>query len=118
MPRKDNDVERFRRIRDRQINLRDPQKEVQRLQHSIATKRKSKVKRFSIKTFFSEIDSKWLGLFFGLAFGVLVLVILPYFVEGFWATAIGVAAILFLTILGFSLGQALDARDSLKDLMK
>jgi uncharacterized protein YacL len=118
MPRQENDVERYRRIRDRQIGLRDPQKEVQRLQHSISAKRKSKVKKFSFKTILSEIAYKWWGLFFGLAFGVLVMVVLPYFIEGFWATAIGIAALLFLTILGVSLGQALDARDSLKELMK
>ena len=57
------------------------------------------------------------GLIIGFIIGLLIFLILPYFVETSWIDFVGIGAIFFLAILGFSLGQALDARDSLKELI-
>jgi VIT1/CCC1 family predicted Fe2+/Mn2+ transporter len=113
-----NEIERLKRLRDRQIQLRDPQKAQQKLQSRIATKRRKSTRAFSIKEIMTEIPHKWWGILLGAALGVAVLIVLPYFMDSIWADLIGIGAILFLTILGYFIGQAMDVRDSLKDLMK
>ena len=118
MSSRNSEQERLRRIRDRQIQLRDPQKNVNDLQHSISRRRKRSVTRFSFRTMISETPNKFLGLVLGLLIGVLVLIIVPDFVDPPWGDIIGFGAIVFMAILGFMLGQAMDVRDNLKDLVK
>ncbi len=118
MSSRNSDQERLKRIRDRQIQLRDPQKKVNYLQHSIATRRKKSVTRFSIGTMIREMPNKFLGFVLGLTIGVVALIIVPDFVEPPWGDVIGFGAIIFLTILGFLLGQAMDARDRIKELIE
>jgi hypothetical protein len=66
----------------------------------------------------SETPNKFLGLVLGLLIGVLVLIFVPEFVDPPWGEVIGFGAIVFLAFLGFLLGQAMDVRDNLKDLVK
>jgi uncharacterized protein YacL len=115
---RNSDQDRFRQIRDRQIQLRDPQKKVNDLQHSISRRRGKSVTKFSIGTMISETPNKFLGLVLGLIIGVVVLIIVPDFVDPPWDNIIGFAAIIFLGFLGFLLGQAMDTRDEIKDLIK
>ena len=118
MSQRNQEKERVRRIRDRQIHLRDPRTNVNKLQHSIARRRKKSVKRFSFRTMLQEIPNKYLGLVLGMVIGVFVLIILPGFVDPPWGDIVGFAAIVFLGILGFLIGQAADTRDALKELLK
>lgn len=118
MSSRNSEQERFRRIRDRQIQLRDPQKKVNTLQHSISRRRKKSVTRFSFRSMISETPNKFLGFVLGLIIGVLVLIIVPDFVEPPWGDVVGFVSIVFLAILGFLLGQAMDARDRIKELIE
>ncbi|MEJ2549275.1 MAG: hypothetical protein P8Z42_10620 [Anaerolineales bacterium] len=115
MSSRNSEQERLKRIRDRQIQLRDPQTKVNNLQHSIARRRKKSLTSFSLRTMIDETPNKFLGLVLGLTIGIVVLIIVPDFVEPPWGDVIGFAAIIFLAILGFMLGQAMDARDSIKE---
>jgi hypothetical protein len=44
------------------------------------------------------------------------LLVLPYLFQGVWVDLVGFAAVLILALLGMVFGQALDARDRLKDV--
>ncbi|NIS81552.1 MAG: hypothetical protein GTO14_15420 [Anaerolineales bacterium] len=118
MSRSDREMDRLKRIRDRQLQLRDPQTKAKKLQHNIAVRRKRSVKRFSFGEVMREIPKKWWGLVIGMALGVGVFVLLPFFVESAWTDTIGFAAIVFLAILGVVLGNAMDVRDRLNELMR
>jgi uncharacterized protein YacL len=118
MSSQNSEQERLKRIRDRQIQLRDPQKKVNDLQHSIARRRKKSVTRFSLRTMIEETPNKFLGFVLGLMIGVVVLIVVPDFVQPPWGEVIGFGAIIFLAILGFMLGQAMDTRDSIKELLE
>ncbi len=115
MSSRDSEQERLKRIRDRQIQLRDPQKKVNDLQHSIAGRRKRSVTSFSLRTMVREMPNKYLGFVLGLTIGVIVLIVVPDFVEPPWGDVIGFASIIFLAILGLMLGQAMDTRDRIKE---
>jgi hypothetical protein len=115
---RNDEVERFKRIRDRQISSRDPQTKQRRLQRGIAQKRQRSVKRFSFLAFWREVSHKARGTLIGAILGMVVLFVLPQFVEAYWVDLAGVAAIIIFAIVGFMFGQALDTRDSLQDLIK
>jgi ElaB/YqjD/DUF883 family membrane-anchored ribosome-binding protein len=117
MSYKNNEAERLKRIRDRQINLRDPQTKQQRIQHGIASRRQKAVRKFSTREVMREIPHKAKGTLIGAVVGILIMVVLPMFVESQWTDVIGIMSIVFLSVLGFLFGRALDARDSLKELI-
>jgi hypothetical protein len=118
MGRSNRETDRLKRIRDRQLQLRDPQTKDKKLQHNIAVRRKRSVKRLSLAAILREIPKKWWGLVLGMALGVGVFVVLPSFVDSGWADILGFAAIFFLAILGSLLGHAMDVRDRLNELMR
>lgn len=117
MSRKNDDVERLKRIRDRQVGLRDPQTTQQRLQHDIASRRRKSVKKFSSRQVVKEIPHKARGAVIGAFIGVLILAFAPLIVDSPWTDVIGILSIVMLAIFGFLMGRAMDARDSLKELI-
>jgi uncharacterized protein YacL len=118
MGRNENDVDRFRRIRDQQLRARDPQTKDRKLQHSIAGKYRRTREPFDLKRVIRDVPHKWKGVIIGALIGLLIFVFLPYVVKVAWVELIGIMAILFCILLGFAIGQAADARDELRDLIK
>jgi hypothetical protein len=112
-----DEVERLKRLRDQQLKARDPHKKQQKLQHGISVRYRKSREPFELKKVWLEVDKKWRGLLIGGFLGFIVLVILPNFVDPPWAEVAGVAAIVFLMLIGFAIGQAADARDELHDLV-
>jgi hypothetical protein len=117
MSDKNDELRRLKRIRDQQIQARDPSVKQKKLQRTIATRRRKSVRKASFLEILSQVSHKIKGTLIGGIIGLLIFLILPYFVKTSWIDLVGIGAIFFLAILGFFLGQALDARDSLKELI-
>lgn len=117
MSSRDPELERLKRIRDRQLALRDPHKKGRKLQRTITKRRSRAVEPFSFRKLWSEIPHRWKGMLYGALLGVIVIVGLPYVLDETWATLVGVIAMPCLIVLGLLIGRAMDARDSLRDLM-
>ena len=117
MKRKNDEVERLKRIRDRQVGLRDPQTEQQRLQRGIASRRRKSVKEYSSRQVVREIPYKARGAVIGAFIGILILAFVPLIVDSPWTDVLGILSIVMLAIFGFFMGRALDARDRLKELI-
>jgi hypothetical protein len=113
----DPETERLKRIRDRQLALRDPHKKGRKLQRTITKRRSKAVEPFSLGKMWSEIPHRWKGMLYGAALGAIVIVGLPYVWDETWATMAGVVAMVFLIVVGFFIGRAMDARNSLRDLI-
>jgi F0F1-type ATP synthase assembly protein I len=112
----DDELERIRKIRDRQLQLRDPTIEEKRLQREIAKKRRSRVEKFSFGGIFGDIPKMITGTLIGMVIGILIFVILPYiFPQKPWVDIAGVAVTVIGAIFGFFFGRAIDARDALSD---
>lgn len=112
---KNDEVERIRRIRDRQIQLRDPSVEQKRVQREISKKRRSSVERFSFGAIFGDIPKMMTGTLIGIVIGILILLILPYIFDGTWVDPVGIGLTVVGAVFGFFFGRALDARDALSD---
>jgi VIT1/CCC1 family predicted Fe2+/Mn2+ transporter len=118
MTSKDSEAERLRRLRDRQLQARDPYKRDRRLQRTISRRHRQAAEPFSLRRLWSEIPHQWKGTLYGAIVGVLIIVLLPQVVQSMWSTIFSIAAFPVLVVLGFLLGRAMDARDSLRDLMR
>lgn len=108
--------ERLKRLRDRQLQARNPQKADQRVMHQVARRRGRRQKKVTLGEMLRDLPHKWRGLFFGCLLGVLLWLLLTLLVELAWVDLLGLAVILVLALLGYALGQAFDARDELRRL--
>jgi hypothetical protein len=118
MTSKDSEVERLKRLRDRQLQARDPHKKDRKLQRTISRRHRQAAEPFSVGRLWSEIPHRWKGILYGALLGVLLVVLLPQMVQSIWSTVFSLAAFPILVVLGFFIGRAMDARDSLRDLMR
>jgi F0F1-type ATP synthase assembly protein I len=112
----DDELERIRKIRDRQLHLRDYSVEQKRVQRQIAKKRRSRVEKFSLRAIFGDIPKMITGTLIGMLIGILIFITLPYiFPTKPWVDIVGVAVTVIGAFFGFFFGRAIDARDALSD---
>ncbi len=112
----EHEQERLRRIRDRQIQLRDPKVKDRKVQKSVAKKHRSSLESFSLTKIWTELPKIIRGTVIGMLAGLAILLVLPYIFQGAWVDYAGFAAVFILAFLGMIFGQALDARDRLMDV--
>lgn len=113
MTYQDDERERLRRLRDRQLQARNPKKADARVMRSVARRRGRKQKKITLADMVRELPHKWRGLFFGIIIGTLIWLVLSALAEGAWVDPVGLISIVAAGSLGFALGQAFDARDDL-----
>jgi uncharacterized membrane protein len=114
----EKDAERFRRIRDKQIAVRDPMIKVRKLDRSVSQKQHRLRESFSIVRMWTDIPKTWRYALVGGLVGLVILLVLPNWVPEPWGVLGGVGAMVFLIILGLSLGNYEDSRDEVKHLVK
>lgn len=118
MPGEDQELERLRRLRDRQLADRDPLVKQRQFQRMSAQRERKYRKPYSIGKMWKDIPHAWKGFFYGAVLGTLVLLVLPIFWVSPWAIPCSAAAIVVFALFGVILGRAIDTRDNIKDLMR
>lgn len=118
MSSRDPEVERLKRIRDRQLAARDPGVKQRKLQRSIATRQKKAARPSGLSVVWKETPHSWKGLFYGGLVGAAVIIGLPYLLDYPWLETATLVAFPFFLILGFFIGRAADTRDRLKEYMR
>ena len=116
MSHQDNERERLKKLRDRQLSARNPGKTDSRIMKQVARRGQRKQKKVTFSEMVRDLPHKWRGLFLGAVAGMFLWLLLYVLAEGMWIDLVGIFAIVFLAVLGFALGQAFDARDELKRL--
>ncbi len=108
----DNDeIERLKRIRDRQIQLRDPQAKDREVQHRVASRYKKP--ELTVKSIIKDIPGKWMGTILGAIVGIIIAVALNLALD-FEAAWMEYAIYLIVAIcaaMGRALGAAMDWRE-------
>jgi hypothetical protein len=110
--------ERLRRLRDRQLQARDPRSVDRKVHRAVAKRRGRRPKRVTLAEIYTDVPAKWKGLFLGLLAGAAVSIALPLLFEGTWPELVGLASLPILAILGLVIGQAFQVRDELRDLTR
>jgi uncharacterized protein YacL len=116
MSYQDDERERLKRLRDRQLRARNPQRGDARLMRHVATRRGRRQKKVTLAEMVRDLPQKWRGLFLGAIIGMLIWLLLYILADGMWVDLVGLVSIVVLAFLGFALGQAFDVRDELKRL--
>ncbi len=119
MTRQSDEIERLIRIRDQQIQARDPLKKQDRLNREVVRRRRQAASSFSyggtIGEMFASLSHKLRGLIYGLILGTVASVPMVLLLEQEWALAGGLVTFFTFPIIGFAVGAAFDWRDSLRD---
>ena len=110
-----DESERLRRLREKQLQTRDPQKKQRKISGRVSNQYKSRAK-YSTSTAMADMPHKWKGLFGGFVLGVLIWVGLIAFVKADWVDTVGLLAAVLLPMLGFLFGASFDWRDGLRDV--
>jgi hypothetical protein len=118
MPGNDQELERLRRLRERQLTDRDPLVKQRQFQRASAQREKRLKKPYSLGKMWKDISYSWKGFFYGVVLGTLVLLIVPIFWISPWAIPCSASTIVVFAILGVMLGRAIDTREKIKDLIR
>jgi hypothetical protein len=114
----DQEIERLRRLRDRQLSDRDPLVKQRKFQRASAQREQRYRKPYSLGKMWKDIPHAWKGFFYGLLLGTVVLLVIPMFWISPWAIPCSAAAIVVFAMFGVMLGRAIDARENIKDLLR
>ena len=118
MPGNDQELERLRRLRERQLTDRDPLVKQRQFQRASAQREKRLKKPYSLGKMWKDISHSWKGFFYGVVLGTLVLLIVPIFWISPWAIPCSASTIVVFAILGVILGRAIDTREKIKELIR
>ena len=118
MPDNEQELERLKRLRERQLADRDPHIKQRQFQRISAQRERRYRKPYSLGKMWQDIPHAWKGFFYGALLGTMVLVILPILWVSPWAIPCSVTAIVIFALFGVVLGRALDSRDNIKDLIR
>jgi hypothetical protein len=118
MPSNDQELERLKRLRDRQLADRDPLVKQRQFQRASAQREKKYRQPYSLGKMWKDISHAWKGFFYGLVLGTVVLLIVPMLWISPWAIPCSAGAIVVFAIFGVIVGRAIDARENIKDLMR
>ena len=118
MSQEDRERERVARLRDLQLQARNPRKADQQTMRTVARRRQRRYKRVTLREMIRDIPHRWRGAIIGGVAGVGISFVLPLIWQNKWAEIIGLMAIVVLAILGIAIGQAFDIRDELRDFSR
>jgi len=114
----DPELERLRRLRERQLSDRDPLVKQRQFQRSSAQREKRLKKPYSLGKMWKDIPHAWKGFFYGILLGTLLLIVVPLFWISPRAVPCSAFAIVIFAIFGLVVGRAIDTRENIKDLMR
>lgn len=113
----DQEQERLRKLRERQIADRDPLVKQRTVQRGYSNKAKRMRKPFKLGSAWKDIPHIIRTPIYGLILGIIVAVILPKVWASPYAIWVAGFATLILIIFGVVLGNTLDLRDNIKSNM-
>jgi len=110
----DQETERLKRLRDKQLNVRDPLIKERQFQRNMSVKEKRMRKPLSLQEDWRNIPYVVKAPLFALIFGVIGAIALVSLWSSPYAIYVGAGATVGLIIFGAVLGNALDLRENIK----
>jgi hypothetical protein len=114
-----DEQERLKRLRERQLADRDPHVKTRKQQQFFSQREKRHSRRRpSLKQMWTELSNIARNIIYTLVTGLFLLWAVPIFWNSPWALPAVGAVTLMLIIFGIVLGQAQDSRDEIKDSLR
>ena len=118
MSEDNQEQERLKRLRERQLADRDPHVRQRQFQRMTAQREKKHRRPYSFGKMWSDIPHTWKGFFYGAVLGTVVLLVLPMAWPSPWAIPCSAMALIVFAMFGVILGRAIDSRENIKDLLR
>lgn len=114
-----DEQERLKRLRDRQLSARDPHKH-QRKREQIYVQREKRMasKKTTFAEIWRDIPHTIKGPLYGLMAGLAIFLLMPIFWNSTWTLIVSLGITFFLVIMGFLIGRGIQTREDLKDLTR
>jgi hypothetical protein len=106
--------ERLKRLRDRQIADRDPSVKGREFSRQSVVRERRAYKPLTLKGIWSDIPHIWKGAFYGLLIGLAAMFVLTYLWDSIWVFIGSIVFTLVSILFGFLIGRAADSRDEIK----
>ncbi len=106
--------ENLRRLRERQLSARDPHEKQRKFQQFAAKRERNRNVGVSIPEMWATIPQIWRWGLGGLILAVVTAILLPRYWISEWANTIGIVLAIFILMMSFTIGKALDLRDNIK----
>lgn len=113
-PSNNDEVDRLKRIRDRQLADRDPSGKRRGYTNTYSRQRSAR-QPLTLKSAVNTFSNKLKGLFMGIVLGVITWIVLSLLVTAPWVDWAGLAAILAFAGAGVLVGASFDWRDNLRN---
>ena len=110
--------ERLKRLREQQLRARDPKAKQRQYQHRIAERERNRDKSYSLGKLWRDIPLVLRYAIGGFLLGVLISLILPSFWDSPWVKTVSIIIVIALTAFSGIVGNAVAAREKVKDLMR
>lgn len=119
MTENNQEQERLRRLRERQLADRDPHVKQRQFQR-VSSQREKRLSQqsYSLGKMWKDIPHIWKGFFYGLLLGLVVVLVIPAFWISPWAVPISLIALVVIILFGIVVGRAIDTRENIKDLIR
>lgn len=114
----DQEQERLKRLRERQIADRDPLVKQRKVQQNYSVKSKRMRKPFKLSGAWKDVPHIIRTPFYGLLLGVASIFILPELWDSPFAIWVAVILTVIFIVFGLVLGNSLDLRDDIKSHLK
>ena len=110
MGSQNDELERLKRIRERQLSDRDPRKRDKRFQYKVSQRSK---KKLTVKDTLKDIPGKWWGMIIGGIIGIALAIVLnmAFGEEASWVQYVGIIIVLAFIVLGRLLGATVSWRE-------
>jgi len=114
-----DEQERLKRLRERQLAARDPHKQQQK-REQIYVQREKRIasKKTTFTEMWRDIPHTIKGPLYGLVAGLAIFILLPNFWNSTWTFTVSLGVSLILIILGYLIGRAVQTREDLKELTR
>ncbi|MCJ7513052.1 MAG: hypothetical protein MUO23_08800 [Anaerolineales bacterium] len=110
----DQDVDRYRRIRDQQLQARDPLKKQRLVDREVAQKRRRLTPSFSFGLMWRDLTFKIRYSILGGVIGLMLFAIASLLLPGTWGVCVGGGLFPFALLLGFLVGRYEDSVENIR----
>ena len=111
MSKQEDEIRRLQRIRDEQLQARDPKAKDKATSQRLATKHRWSRKKTTVWDVVDDFPAKWFYMLVGVLVGVSAALVLNILVDASWAPMAGGIILLFSLIAGRVIGAIFDWRD-------
>jgi VIT1/CCC1 family predicted Fe2+/Mn2+ transporter len=109
-----DEQERLKRLRDRQIAARDPQAKERKISYKVSQRRKSTYRQTTVGDLFKSVPYRWVYMLVGVLLGGAAFILIVFILPQAWDKYLGLIVLVILAIFGFIIGSSIDWREDIK----